>query len=176
MSQLFRVSLFASVIAIALNHSIKADDAANRNMAFAVGGLVASGGVKYFTDKASKKPLVKKFSEKTGVDAQDVGNVISISGGALSLSLLTNKEAADGLRQLSWRAPIAAAVAGITCTQTFQEVAKHIPVIGSAVVCANEECKGVCDRCKLTKITIAIGVYRAVDFALNMWVPTSANP
>lgn len=171
MSQLLRVSLFALVAAVNFNSQIKADvDGAN--MAKAAGGLLLSGVAKYATDELSKKEAVKRFSENTGVDAQDLGNVISISGGMLSLSLIANDKTSEGLQNLSWRAPIAAAVAGITCTRTFQKIARHVPVIGSCITCSNEECKGICDKCKLTKITIVIGVYRAVDVGLNLLVPT----
>ncbi|HEX2977635.1 MAG TPA: hypothetical protein VHO47_00730 [Candidatus Babeliales bacterium] len=170
-----RLSIFALIAAVSFNSQIKAE-ASGIDMAKAAGGLLLSGAAKYATDELSKKEAVKKFSEKTGIDAQDAGNVISISGGMLSLSLIANDKTSDGLQNLSWRAPIAAAVAGITCTRTFQNIARHVPVIGSCITCNNEECKGICDKCKLTKITIAIGVYRAVDVGLNILLPISNNP
>lgn len=128
------------------------------------------------TNELSEWEGIKKFSEKTGVDTQDIGNVISISGGMLSLSLIANQDTAVGLQTLSWRAPIAALVAGVVCTKPFQHIAKHVPVIGSCITCSDQqECCGICKKCKLTKIIIAIGVYRAVDVGLSYLPAMFAN-
>lgn len=144
------------------------DGVNSTNMAKAAGGLFLSGLAKWGADELSKQEIVQDFSEKTGVQAHDVGNVITISGGMLSLSLIANKDTAQGLQNLSWRASIAAGVAGIVCTKTFQNIVKHVPVIGSCISCENKGCEGLCSNCKLTKITLAIGVYRAVDVGLQV--------
>lgn len=135
------------------------------------GGLFLSGLAKWGADELSKQKIVQDFSKKTGVQAHDVGNVITISGAMLSLSLIVNKDTAQELQNLSWRAPIAAGVAGIVCTNTFQNIVKHVPVIRSCISCIsceNKSCEGLCSNCKLTKITLAIGVYRAVDVGLQV--------
>lgn len=144
---------------------------AGKDMAMAVGGLALSGVAKWGSDKASENEAIKEFSQTVGINAKDVGNVISISGGMLSLSLIANDDTAEGMRKLSWRAPIAALVSGVVCTKTFQDIAKRVPVIGSSMTCDNEKCTGICTDCKLTKATVVIGVYRAVDVGLAIWVP-----
>ena len=137
------------------------------NMAKAAGGLALSGFAKWATDNLSEYPTVRAFSRITGVETRDVGNVLSIAGGMFALSLIANEDTADGLQKLSWRAPIAAGVAGLVCTKTFYNIARHVPVIGSSVHCSNEDCTGICTQCKLTKIVLSIGVYRAVDVGIQ---------
>lgn len=86
----------------------------------------------------------------------------------VAASLFANKDTAAGFQQLACRAPIAAGVAGIVCTKTFQDIIKHVPIVGSYVSCKNTECTGICSDCKLTKIALAIGIYRAVDVGIQL--------
>jgi hypothetical protein len=144
-------------------------------MVQAGGGLLLAGVCSWAGEAASNQPAIKKFSEKTGVSAKDTGNVLGIASGMFALSVMTDPETGSGLRNLSWRAPIAGFVAGVVCTKTFLDVASHIPVIGKFVSCSNSQCKGMCDECRITKMTIAIGVYRAVDFGLSTMIPDAAQ-
>ncbi len=143
-------------------------EASNEDMVKAGAGLLGSGVVIYITDEFGNNHRVKQVGEKTGINPKDAANVVAISGGLVALSYIAKENTQKGLRDLAWRAPIAAGVAAIVYTETFQKIAKHVPVIGKTITCDNHECKGICNNCKLTKTTIAIGIYRMVNFGLGL--------
>lgn len=138
--------------------------------------LLASGVVMAGAKKVQHATVVKKASEQTGIAAQDAANVIGISASCFALSGMVNPEMQKGLIRFSVRAPIAAAVTGITTTKTFQSIVKEIPLIGQYLGCDNPDCQGVCDQCRLTKGITTIALYFAVDAALNSLMKESAVP
>jgi hypothetical protein len=170
---LFKHSLIV-LLSIFFVH-LKAIDEHQMNMLKAGGSLLASGGMIYIFDKAGNCRIIQDTASAIGVSPDDVGRVAALSGGLVALSFFGSKENKEAFQKLALRAPIAAAVAGVTFTKTFQEIVRRIPVVGNSITCENEKCKGICNKCKLTKTVLAIGVYRLVDTLIDSKFKAQTN-
>lgn len=145
-------------------------EVSSEKMAYAAAALIGSGVANYGAKKMSSNELVKKAGHSVGINPIDVGRVATLSGGLLAMSCIAEESLKDGLIGFAWRAPVAALVIGATQTKAFQEIVQNVPVIGGCVTCDDEDCPGVCNKCKLTKTVMTLGVWRMVDVGLTQWL------
>ena len=132
---------------------------------FLIGSAILLGGAKHL----HKSQMVKSFSETIGLDPQDAANVIGVSGSCAALSFIAGPEISAGLLRFAKRAPLAAILFKVTCSNTFQSIIKETPLIGPYLACPNLKCTGICSKCIMTKGITGIGLYFAVDQGINAY-------
>jgi hypothetical protein len=160
-SKLFLISLLAGNFC-RCNAAVEGLDIAKTVMA-----LFGSGAAKYTAKKMSEVETVKSIAEVVNISPLDAGKVLALSGGLYAISIMAKDDISSTLKQLAFRAPIAAVVIAGTQTKAFQAIASNVPVIGDCITCEEKDCKGVCEKCKLTKTVITIGVWKAMDSTLT---------
>ena len=132
-------------------------------------GLVALAASKYILDEIGKIDALKGVCESANLSATDIGNVGGLSIGLATLGFMTaNEKEQSVLYNKALSVPVAATVLWIASTKVFRGIAQKLPVIGEYFVCPNEDCKGSCKDCKLTKGLLGLGSYmNARDVLFN---------
>jgi hypothetical protein len=133
-------------------------------------GLASVGGALTFGQAMEQHGCLKKISEATNISKEDLTILIqtfcALSAGSL-LPFNGNMNAA--CRRLLFRLPCYALIASLTSSKTFKKTAAKVPVIGKHFgACANEECEGSCNNCKLRNNLLNAAIfYMTFEYLFN---------
>ncbi len=122
--------------------------------------LVLGAGSLFFHNGLSK--ALKKVTKVFNVDSADFISLLGMASICKGVSLCMPDEWGFIKTSLG-TIPLALILAKVvTTTQLYNKILGKIPVIGNHLTCHNEECEGMCNKCKLKKHLIAIIVANAI--------------